>query len=232
MFKNSPNLTTIADGVYIYKNFIDKDVVSNINKIIENKLEELKSIDFESKIDWYQDKIVGEIDELFPIWEQISEFLLPTHVMHPMLQVSVMRPGEGGMFVHEDSPGEGNHDQLTNYDTWTTCTVLDYGVIAYFGEFSGGEVFYPELDIEISPQPGDLVIHGATPRWKHGVKEVSTGIRYAFANFSLPYHKNPNTFYNYKTEEYHNQLNNLGLKSWIAPLKPNIREYAPLPDKV
>jgi hypothetical protein len=42
----------------------------------------------------------------------MSKFLYPTHAIHPKIGVSVIRPGDGGMRVHEDSPGEGGHDQL------------------------------------------------------------------------------------------------------------------------
>jgi hypothetical protein len=138
----------------------------------------------------------------------MARFLYPTHTIHPKIGVSVIRPGDGGMRVHEDSPGQGNHHKLTVRDAWNTCTVLDYGVITYFGEYTGGAVFYPELDIEVLPEPGDMVIHGALRQHRHGVKEVESGERYAFSNFSLPYSKNPGTFYAINTPEYNHIRNN------------------------
>ena len=85
------------------------------------------------------------------------------------------------------------------------------------------------MGIEVAPQPGDLVIHGATPRWKHGVKEVTSGTRFAFSNFALPAQKNPGSFYNYKTEEFYNQTKD-GLDTWVNPLFSNKREYADFED--
>lgn len=133
------------------------------------------------------------------------------------------------MYVHEDSPGEGHEDELTRLDMWSTCTSLDYGVIVYFGDYEGGEVFYPELDAELWPGPGDLVIHGALSKHKHGVKEVTKGIRYAFANFCLPAHKNPGTFYNFNTPEYQEQIKKLEfLNTFEQPFKKNERLYKKL----
>jgi hypothetical protein len=227
MFTENPNLIKYDEKVMIYKGFVSKENVDLINSKMNNILQKGMS-DSESRIPWYRDKTSPIIPELFKIWEDISEFLLPTHVIHPRLVLSIMRPGEE-MFVHEDSPGEGKEHLLTNDDVWSTCTALDYGVIAYFGEYEGGEVFYPELDIEISPEPGDLVIHGATPRWKHGVKPVKSGMRYAFSNFSLPYEKNPGSFYNYKTKEYSDMVNGK-ISTWINPLFENKRDYVSLED--
>lgn len=222
-FVNDPNLTILEEGVMIYRNFIDADTVKTITKKIDEVLKQNHSVD--SRIPWYNNRSTPSMPELFPIWEKISAFLAPTHVIHPRLQITVMYPGDS-MFVHEDSPGEGNEHMLTQYDMYNTCTTLDYGVIAYFGDWEGGEVYYQELDgLTVDPKPGDLVIHGATPRWKHGVTEVKSGIRYAFSNFCLPAEKNPKSFYNYGTKEYYDQLKD-GLDIWQEPLYHNEREYA------
>lgn len=222
MFVDNPDLIKYDEKVMIYKNFIPKDMLDLINSKVNEQVESGIG-ESESRIPWYRDKTTGLIPELFDVWKLISDFLLPTHVIHPMMKLQIMRTGDE-MFVHEDSPGEHQEHLLTNDDVWSTCTLLEYGVIAYFGEFSGGEVFYPELGMEVAPQPGDLVIHGATPRWKHGVREVKSGIRYAFSNFCLPAEKNPGTFYNYKTQEFNDSIKN-GLGEWINPLIKNEREY-------
>lgn len=203
-FLEDPNLTTVTEGVYIYKNFIDKETVAKYNAILNEKWEK-RQTDFVTMIDWYDEKVLTNVVEMYPIWEKMSQFLYPTHVIHPRLEVTVIKPGDGGMFVHADSPGEGHEDELSQYDVWSTCTLLDYGIIVYFGEYTGGAVFYPELGLEVQPEPGDLVIHGALSRHKHGVREVDSGIRYAFANFCLPATKNPGTFYNFNTDQF-NQI--------------------------
>jgi hypothetical protein len=162
----------------------------------------------------------------------MSQFLYPTHLIHPRLEVSIIKPGDSGMAVHADSPGEGNHDVLTQEDVWGTCTILDYGVVAYFGDYTGGAIYYPEQGIEFIPEPGDLVIHIALPSHKHGVKPVDSGVRYAFSNFSLPSTKNPGSFYTFNSLEY-NQVRYTAEDYPFAlgkKLKENKREYKNLLD--
>jgi hypothetical protein len=159
----------------------------------------------------------------------MSKFLYPTHVIHPRLQATIIRPGDGGMYIHTDTPGEGGEEELTQFDMWSTCTSLDYGVITYFGEYEGGDVIYPEIDKKVSPKPGDLVIHNAL--LQHGVNEVTSGLRYAFSNFCLPIGKNPGSFYNFNSPEYLELIKQPDfLKTFEKPLKENIRGYKSIVD--
>lgn len=220
MFENNPNLIKYDEKVMLYKNFFSKEYVELINKEISGNY---SKDDFNIKkhaIDWYIDKTTPEIPKLMEAWNKISEFLLPTHVIHPQLAMQVIMPGDNGMFVHADSPGEGNHELLTAPDRWSTCCILDYGVIGYFGEFEGGEVFYPNLnDLEVKVQPGDLIIHGATSKWMHGVKEVTNGYRLAFSNFCIKADRNPGSFHNYGTEEC--SIRQKDVKKFVTPLFMN-----------
>lgn len=224
-FLEDSRLETICEGVYVYRGFIEEDTVKEINTILESKLNDATK-NYQTLIDWYDDKILMDIHEMYPVWEKISQFLFPTHVIHPRSEVAVIRPGDGGMPPHSDSPGEGHGDQLTQYDVWNTCTILDYGVVLYFGDFTGGALYYPNLNIELTLNPGDLAIHGAHGQHLHGVREVETGIRFAFANFCLPAHKNPGSFINFNTEDFHTirQQENF-LTEYHKPLKTNDREY-------
>lgn len=224
-FLDDPNLETIADGIYVYRNFIDQETVAQINKVLYEKVNTNKE-GYETLIPWYDDKILINVYEMFPVWEKMSQFLYPTHVIHPRSEVAVIVPGDGGMPPHTDSPGEDGHDELTQYDVWQTCVKLDYGVITYFGDFTGGELYYPNLGIELDLKPGDLAIHGAHDEHLHGVKEVTSGIRFAFSNFCLPATKNPGTFLNFNSEEYKiAREKDDFLVEYHKPLVKNIREY-------
>ena len=218
MFENNPNLVKYDEKVMIYKNFFDKDYVEKINNEFNTKYN--GSAIEKHAIDWYAEKTTQAFPELMEAWNKISEFISPTHIIHPQLSMQIIVPGDGGMFVHADSPGEGNHHLLTAPDRWSTCCGLDYGVIGYFGDFEGGEVFYPELNnLEVKVEPGDLIIHGATGKWAHGVKEVTKGYRLAFSNFCLKKENNPGSFYNYGTEEC--SIRQASIQDFITPLIKN-----------
>ena len=58
-----------------------------------------------------------------------------------------------------------------------------YGVLMYLNDtFDGGEICYPELDVEYKPKPGLLLIHHAGNL--HGVNPISNGVRYSMTSFA------------------------------------------------
>lgn len=240
---NCKNISVYTDiygtksGVFIYKNFVKPEYIESIEK----ELAGTEPTDYEENlIDWYAGKISIPPKDLIKVWEQISEFLGPDWVIHPQNNLLTIKPGDNGMFTHSDSPGKGACHLLSQTDTWSTCCTLDYGVVAYFGDFEGGEVFYPNIKpdgtlkegsvdmaddcFEVKPERGDLVIHSAFFPYNHGVREVTSGVRYAFSNFCLKAVDNPGTFYNYGTPEWKAQIGNYSeeeITNWTQPLRKN-----------
>lgn len=212
MFSDDPNIIKLDEKIFWYKNFISQEDVELINS---------KTPKLELSNHWYEEiefKVTDLIPQLVPIWNKISDFLHPEYVIHPMASMIYFGPGKQ-MLPHCDSPGEDMAEELTVPDVWSTCCVLSWGAIVYFGEFTGGEVYYPNQGIEIPVQPGDLVIHGALRTHEHGVRPVKTGVRYAFSNFSLAPEKNPGSFYNYGTKE--NEERQKNMNDWLQPLFEN-----------
>jgi hypothetical protein len=212
MFKDNPNIIQLDEKIFWYKNFIPQEDVDLINAESEKLImgnHWFEEIQF--KVTWYTPLLV-------PVWNKISEFLYPDYVIHPMASMLYFRDG-AQMAPHCDSPGEDMIDELTVPDVWATCCVLSYGACVYFGEFTGGEIYYPNQNIEIPVQPGDLVIHGALKSHSHGVRPVTSGSRYTFSNFALKPEKNPGSFYNYGTKENEERQKNIDL--WLQPLFNN-----------
>lgn len=228
-------------GVFIFKGFFTDEECKTVE-------DELRDYDISYKygdtlISWYADKVSPPLKSIHPLWEKASELIYPEYVMHPQGNVLIITPEmNDGMFTHSDSPGKGECHRLSQVDVWKTCCELDFGLVGYFGDFEGGEIFYVNIHkdghrkdgvreedmLVIKPERGDLVIHGAFAPHAHGVKPVSSGRRYAFSNFVLKAEDNPGTFYNYKTPEYYDQIKDkdtLSLKDfvniWMKPLKEN-----------
>jgi hypothetical protein len=220
MFYNNPKFTKLADKVFVYKNFVPKKQLDQINQIVNNFAKDKFSIHEDwAKVEWYRDKTTPLIPELVDVWNIASELIAPEYIIHPNLSLQVIRPGDGGMFLHQDSPGEGMEEELTQIDRWNTCCIIHYGLVIYFGEFTGGETYYPRLNLEYAVQPGDLVIHGAYTDCEHGVKEVTSGVRYAYSNFMLPIEKNPGTFPSYGTKEDAERKERGLIKVWNTPIE-------------
>ena len=244
MFKDHPKFQQVADQVFIFKQFFSKEEVEYFNNLLSDPKNQNSNRYQDHVIDWFEaEKETPTVPESHKIWEKMSELIYPEHSIHPQLSFMIGRAGEKGMFIHSDSPGSKNCDgddhtkcEISSEDRWQTCCILDYGIISYFGEFTGGKVYYPHINkdgtprpdheprneedcFEIQPEPGDIVIHGATHPWEHGVRDVETGVRYAFANFMFLTAKNPGTFYNYKSPEYYERTKDLS--EWVLPLKEN-----------
>lgn len=55
----------------------------------------------------------------------------------------------------------------------------DIATLIYINsDYDGGEIYFPELGIEIKPSIGDLLCFPDTPDFVHGVKPILNGIRY------------------------------------------------------
>lgn len=246
MFYDRPDCITLSpyvdaygtkSGIFLFKNIIKPELIEKIENNLKGKENPIYE---DTLISWYSEKITPSVDGVFEVWEQISEILGPTWVMHPQNNLLAVKPGDNGMFTHSDSPGKNQCHLLSQVDTWGTCCLLDYGIVAYFGDFEGGEIFYPMINpdgtvkevgndkpgecLEYKPEKGDLVIHSAFEPYSHGVREVTSGVRYAFANFSLKAVDNPGTFYNYGTPEYYEQVGEKtpeDIIRWSVVLKEN-----------
>jgi hypothetical protein len=55
----------------------------------------------------------------------------------------------------------------------------DIATLIYLNDdYAGGEIYFPEYDISIKPESGDLVCFPDTPEFVHGVKPITFGTRY------------------------------------------------------
>lgn len=218
MFFDRPDCTQLVPGIYVFKKYVPLEMCKRYTDIL-NTFDPADFNEEGNAIDWYDDKMSPPVPGIIDLWEHISELLYPDYVINPQAQVITSRVGHEGMFIHCDSPGKENADMLTQNDTYGTCSLIDYGVVAYLSEFEGGDVIYPaflpdgtlketeEIEsipehLSYKPEPGDVVIHRSEAPYYHGTLPVTKGIRYAFSCFATQYDMAPGTFYNYKSEKY------------------------------
>lgn len=223
-------------GVFVFKNFFSEDQCKLVEDFLSDKYD--KGAHEDTLMSWYAKRVTPPIPGIIDIWEALSELIYPEFVIHPAITaLAISAPDDEGMFAHSDSPGKNMCNMLTQVDIWKTCCELDYGLIAYFGNFEGGEIYYTNINpdgtkreteggevLTYKPERGDVVIHGAFNPHTHGVRPVTSGVRYAFSNFVLKPEANPGTFYNYKTPEYYAQIGDKSkerIKDWSTPLKEN-----------
>ena len=55
----------------------------------------------------------------------------------------------------------------------------DIATLIYLNDdYLGGEIYFPDYDISIKPEAGDLVSFPDTPDFVHGVRTILSGTRY------------------------------------------------------
>ena len=60
----------------------------------------------------------------------------------------------------------------------------DFGCVLYLNDdYEGGEIYFPNQNIEIKPKPNTLVFFPGTLEYLHGVKEITGGVRYTLTSF-------------------------------------------------
>jgi hypothetical protein len=59
-----------------------------------------------------------------------------------------------------------------------------FGSIIYLNDdYEGGQTYYPNYKISITPQSGKLAVHPGDPEHLHGVTKIEGGMRYTIASF-------------------------------------------------
>ena len=183
-----PNLDEIGDEVYIYKGFLSKEEVNKYLKIILDQKEWTDGSKFNKPtIEAFGNDVFGDI--IKKIQDNIA---LENMFVEFTPGISKMKQGKGMDEHSDDCPYCWNNrknksTQINMGDKESKRCVL-YGLVVYFSEFSGGEIYYPQQSLSFSPEPGDLVMHSTKLYCEHGVKPVIDGTRYSLAPYIVQYH--------------------------------------------
>lgn len=70
---------------------------------------------------------------------------------------------------------DGSPNPFPNYDI--------NSLIYYNEDFEGGELYYPQYDLEIKPSPGLAVAHPGDIFYLHGVRKIKSGQRWTTPSF-------------------------------------------------
>lgn len=180
MFKDNKNFKKIDEEIYIWENFISDKQLNFFNDIA-NSITEEEWLKHQNNNIFWNGKISLEKKELYLIHNKITKILSPEYVIPIKLNLNRTPLGQG-MHVHKD---RGDLGYIPNDDLGHSH-LIDYGLLLYFGNWENGQIYYPNRNIEIKPNAGDLIIHGALKDYEHGVKPVTSGKRFFYANFIIP----------------------------------------------
>jgi len=173
------------NNIVIVRNFISADDLSRLYKYCysinewetwsaggEDKISTAKYM--KAKNPELYDTMKGYIDE---IQKQIEfKFGRP------------LEPAEAGVRRWDVGEEQGLHADGENRDGSPNGTyIVDYGSVMYLNQnFIGGEIYFPQYELEITPEAGMLIYFPSSRYYLHGVRKILQGIRYTSAHFWVP----------------------------------------------
>jgi hypothetical protein len=182
-FKNHKDVIKLDDEIYLYKNFFKKDLIDLI-------LEGLAPFDLNQSKKEHFNYEEGDISHLFTygrishdigfyllgFHDNIVNLIAPEYWTNKMNSLIRMLPGD----LHEPT--------YTNFTPVEEVEIkIEYKICAFFGDFTGGEIYFPDRQIEYKPNSGDLIIFSSNPEYRNGVKKILSGVRYSYMDFMYQY---------------------------------------------
>lgn len=167
----------ISDGIWVYKNFVsDKEcdlITESASKVPEHMW-------FER--DWYK-STKKQINELIPIHKKINSILQKDFNIGENFSVVKFIKGQT-WYVHKDN-FDSLHILESNLnikegDSVYPAEYTTHGVILYFNDHEGAEIYYPEIGIRYKPEKGDMLVHRSDIA--HEVLTLKSDIRYSHSN--------------------------------------------------
>jgi hypothetical protein len=78
-------------------------------------------------------------------------------------------------------PHSDSADIDGSYGAWQ---MNKYACILYLNSgYEGGQVYFPQHDIEVAPEAGSALLFEGSPQYLHGVKEITSGERFTILTF-------------------------------------------------
>jgi hypothetical protein len=178
-FKEDPNLVELHNEIYLYKNFLDADLLDVYKNKLNNFIEE----------DWHQhgNFEIGDHEETF--WgdkcsldvldynfhDPIFNFFAPNYWMYQHANFVRLKSGQGSETNYNDS-------FFIN-----EFPFAEYKIALYIGDFEGGELNFPAINFSYQPEDNDLIIFKIDKNYSHNTSTVTSGTRYAYQDCLIPH---------------------------------------------
>lgn len=172
-FKNK-NIKKLSKNVYLYENFVTENFQDHVmDFLIKQDEDSLWKQHGNYEIgdnthDWFYDKVSLPLQTLTKLLDDLEVIMNPEFWGINHIVINKLEKGQSFNKKEYLSLEEGK--ALETDASWVS------GV--YFGDWSGGEVCFPNDGLEVKVRSGDLLIFSAKDECTFYVKEVTDGTRY------------------------------------------------------
>jgi hypothetical protein len=197
--ENNFKCTDIDDEILLVEDFLTKEELDVLLNIIDTTPEEDWSIEYVTNLKRFclekfgrddVDNLVAEGKfEITQNWNdknlQITQYpisqTMHTRVNNLVKQIDPSLELGGFGTMQRMQPKV----QLKSHTDQHTDPSIRYATILYLNDdYADGELFFENLDIELRPKPGSLLVFPGTEKYEHGVRHVGQGpIRYVVVGF-------------------------------------------------
>jgi hypothetical protein len=189
---------TLGTDIYVYPDFVSKEECEKIVNCIKSIPESDWTPRFNEAGQGHETSHVS-ISEIELINQRLKDILDEGVYLGDSISPTRMKRGTIGTH-HSD-----NFDFLKTIEA--SSTLKDHedfelaenniaGLIMYFNDFEGGELYYSNQDVIYHPKSGDLVLHSSGLHCKHQVQEIKSEVRYSHSSNLFNFIKVPKGFKN------------------------------------
>lgn len=192
----------LRDGVLVRRNAMGSKDLAELARFLRNAtLHDSPVSDFETEanageVEWVINKEIRDTqhvkltqaieNKLRAIDDaSIASFINPFYKIEVLDREpsQILHYGVGGHYIpHVDA--ETLYKDDIGLELWEKTLDRDLSVVYFLNDdFSGGELFFPALDLVIEPEAGTLVCFPSDHNYIHGVRPVSAGHRYTIVTW-------------------------------------------------
>lgn len=197
--KNNFEIKKIDDNIVLVENFISKEEITDIFNIINSLNEDNWRVEYLGNLKNFCMEKFGRDDvenlvaegkfEITQNWEDKNFNILNTEIQLKIYKrlASLVKKADDSLelsgFATIQRMQEGV--ELKPHTDQDTDPSIRHAAILYLNEeYSKGEIFFSNHNIELKPKPGSLLLFPGTKDYNHGVRHVGPGpIRYVLVGF-------------------------------------------------
>jgi hypothetical protein len=199
LIENNFKIKKIDSNIILVENFISEQDIKDIFDIINSTNEDDWRVEYLGNLKNFCMEKFGRDDvenlvaegkfEITQNWEDKNFNILHTEIYSKLYKrlSSLIENGYQSLelsgFATIQRMQEGV--ELKPHTDQDTDPSIRHAAILYLNEeYLNGEIFFPNVDIELKPKPGSLLLFPGTKEYNHGVKHVGPGpIRYVLVGF-------------------------------------------------
>ena len=192
-------VTDITPDIFSVENFLSHEQITTLWDIINNTSQEDWEVEYHANLKYFCMEKFGRDDvdnlvaegkfEITQNWKDknfnISNFEVYNSYYNKLKNMVANSDSElhlsGLATIQRMQPGV----ELKSHTDQNTDPSIRYATIVYINDdYVDGELFFPNLNIQLKPKPGTMLFFPGNKEYEHGVKHVGEGpTRYVLVGF-------------------------------------------------